>query len=96
MAAHGVVKHKMASYVCVSALKDDPAPSIHQWLDFSTRVPGSMVAVLRVSEAELRLLEVLRDVDRGGLPVRAAAWSSSVAFRVVRTRAAGNQLLPVS
>ena len=42
MTAHGVVKHKMTSYVCVSALKDDPAPSMHQWLDFSIRIPGSM------------------------------------------------------
>ena len=31
------------------------------------------VAVLSVSDGELRRLEVLRDVDRGGLPVRAAA-----------------------
>jgi transposase len=31
------------------------------------------VAVLSVSEGELRRLEVLRDVDRGDLPVRAAA-----------------------
>jgi hypothetical protein len=31
------------------------------------------VAVLSVSDAELKRLEVLRDVDRGGLPVRAAA-----------------------
>jgi transposase len=31
------------------------------------------VAVLRVSDEELRRLEVLRDVDRDGLPVRAAA-----------------------
>ena len=31
------------------------------------------VAVLNVSEGELRRLEVLRDVDRGDLPVRAAA-----------------------
>jgi hypothetical protein len=31
------------------------------------------MAVLSVSDAELRRLEVLRDVDRGGLPVRAAA-----------------------
>src|SRR6201996_3527863 len=31
------------------------------------------VAVLKVSEGELRRLEVLRDVDRGDLPVRAAA-----------------------
>jgi transposase len=31
------------------------------------------VAVLSVSDAELRRLEVLRDVDRDGLPVRAAA-----------------------
>jgi len=31
------------------------------------------VTVLSVSDGELRRLEVLRDVDRGGLPVRAAA-----------------------
>ena len=31
------------------------------------------MAVLSVSDGELRRLEVLRDVDRGGLPVRAAA-----------------------
>src|ERR1700756_2122921 len=31
------------------------------------------VAVLSVSDGELRRLEVLRDVDRDGLPVRAAA-----------------------
>jgi len=31
------------------------------------------VAVLSVSDGELRRLEVLRDVDRGGLPVSAAA-----------------------
>ena len=31
------------------------------------------MAVLSVSDAELKRLEVLRDVDRGGLPVRAAA-----------------------
>ena len=31
------------------------------------------VAVLSVSDGELRRLEVLRDVDRGGLPMRAAA-----------------------
>jgi transposase len=31
------------------------------------------VAVLSVSDAELKRLEVLRDVDRGGLPMRAAA-----------------------
>jgi transposase len=31
------------------------------------------VAVLSVSDTELKRLEVLRDVDRGGLPVRAAA-----------------------
>jgi transposase len=31
------------------------------------------VTVLNVSDGELRRLEVLRDVDRGGLPVRAAA-----------------------
>ena len=31
------------------------------------------VTVLSVSEGELRRLEVLRDVDRGGLPVSAAA-----------------------
>jgi hypothetical protein len=30
------------------------------------------VAVLRVCDAELKRLEVLRDVDRGGLPVRVA------------------------
>ena len=32
-----------------------------------------MMAVLSVSDGELRRLEVMRDVDRGGLPVRAAA-----------------------
>src|SRR6201995_5081496 len=31
------------------------------------------MAVLSMSDGELRRLEVLRDVDRGGLPVRAAA-----------------------
>ena len=31
------------------------------------------MTVLSVSDGELRRLEVLRDVDRGGLPVRAAA-----------------------
>ena len=31
------------------------------------------VTVLSVSDGELRRLEVLRDVDHGGLPVRAAA-----------------------
>jgi hypothetical protein len=31
------------------------------------------VTVLSVSDAELKRLEVLRDVDRGGLPVGAAA-----------------------
>src|SRR5437016_2044357 len=31
------------------------------------------VTVLSMSDAELRRLEVLRDVDRGGLPVSAAA-----------------------
>jgi predicted DNA-binding protein (UPF0251 family) len=31
------------------------------------------MAVLNVSDGELRRLEVLRDVDRGGLPVGAAA-----------------------
>ena len=31
------------------------------------------MAVLSVSDGELRRLEVLRDVDRGGLPVSAAA-----------------------
>jgi transposase len=31
------------------------------------------VAVLSMSDGELRRLEVLRDVDRGGLPVKAAA-----------------------
>src|SRR5467141_3494370 len=31
------------------------------------------VAVLSMSDGELRRLEVLRDVDRGGLPVGAAA-----------------------
>ena len=31
------------------------------------------MAVLSVSDAELKRLEVLRDVDRGGLPVRVAA-----------------------
>ena len=31
------------------------------------------MAVLSVSDGELRRLEVMRDVDRGGLPVRAAA-----------------------
>jgi transposase len=50
------------------------------------------VAVLSVSDAELKRLEVLRDVDRGGLPVRAAAqllgrserqvWRLLKAFRV--------------
>ena len=30
------------------------------------------MAVLSVSDAELKRLEVLRDVDRGGLPMRAA------------------------
>jgi hypothetical protein len=34
---------------------------------------ATSVAVLSVSDGELRRLEVLRDVDRGGLPVRAAA-----------------------
>jgi molybdenum-dependent DNA-binding transcriptional regulator ModE len=51
------------------------------------------VAVLSVSDAELKRLEVLRDVDRGGLPVRAAAqllgqskrrvWRLLKAFRVM-------------
>ena len=50
------------------------------------------VTVLSVSDAELRRLEVLRDVDRGGLPVRTAAqvlgrserqvWRLLKAFRV--------------
>jgi hypothetical protein len=50
------------------------------------------VAVLSVSDAELKRLEVLRDVDRGGLPVRGAAqllgrserqvWRLLKAFRV--------------
>ena len=50
------------------------------------------MAVLSVSDAELKRLEVLRDVDRGGLPVRAAAqllgrserqvWRLLKAFRV--------------
>jgi transposase len=31
------------------------------------------MAVLSMSDGELRRLEILRDVDRGGLPVRAAA-----------------------
>ena len=31
------------------------------------------MAVRSVSDGELRRLEVLRDVDRGGLPVRVAA-----------------------
>jgi len=31
------------------------------------------VTVLSVSDGELRRLEVLRDVDHGGLPVRAVA-----------------------
>src|SRR5712664_641667 len=38
------------------------------------RAVGAMsVAVLSMSDGELRRLEVLRDVDRGGLPVGAAA-----------------------
>ena len=50
------------------------------------------MAVLSVSDAELKRLEVLRDVDRGGLPMRAAAqllgrserqvWRLLKAFRV--------------
>jgi transposase len=50
------------------------------------------VTVLSVSDAELKRLEVLRDIDRGGLPVRAAAqllgrserqvWRLLKAFRV--------------
>ena len=34
---------------------------------------AASMTVLSVSDGELRRLEVLRDVDRGGLPVRAAA-----------------------
>ena len=51
------------------------------------------MAVLSMSDGELRRLEVLRDVDRGGLPVGAAAqllerserqvWRLLKAFRVV-------------
>ena len=51
------------------------------------------MAVLSVSDGELRRLEVMRDVDRGDLPVRAAAqllgrserqvWRLLKAFRVV-------------
>jgi hypothetical protein len=37
------------------------------------------MTVLRVSDGELRRLEVLRDVDRGSLPVRAAAQLYGVA-----------------
>ena len=34
---------------------------------------ATSVAVLSMSDGELRRVEVLRDVDRGGLPVGAAA-----------------------
>ena len=54
------------------------------------------MAVLSMSDGELRRLEVLRDVDRGGLPVRAAAqllgrserqvWRLLKAFRKCRRR----------
>jgi len=52
------------------------------------------MAVLSVSDGELRRLEVLRDVDRGGLPVRAAAQllgrSERQVWRLLREfRAAG-------
>src|ERR1700732_3007706 len=42
------------------------------------------VAVLSMSDGELRRLEVLRDVDRGGLPVRAAAQLLGRSERQVR------------
>jgi transposase len=58
---------------------------------------ATAVAVLSVSDGELRRLQVSRDVDRGGLPVRAAAqllgrserqvWRQLKAFR--RDGAAG-------
>ena len=51
------------------------------------------MAVLSVNDAELKRLEVLRDIDRGGLPMRATAqllgrserqvWRLLKAFRVV-------------
>jgi transposase len=52
------------------------------------------MAVLSMSDGELRRLEVLRDVDRGGLPVRAAAQllgrSERQVWRVLKEfRAAG-------
>lgn len=52
------------------------------------------MAVLSMSDGELRRLEVLRDVDRGGLPVRAAAQllgrSERQVWRLLKTfRSAG-------
>jgi biotin operon repressor len=41
------------------------------------------VAVLSMSDGELRRLEVLRDVDRGGLPVRAVAQILGLSERQV-------------
>ena len=47
------------------------------------------MAVLSMSDGELRRLEVLRDVDRGGLPVRAAAQLLRRSERLSTTQPAG-------
>ena len=47
------------------------------------------MTVLNVSDGELRRLEVLRDVDRGSLPVRAAA-------QLLETGISGGLCLPAA